>query len=169
MATRPYQLLWINVMLDFICMGFAALWVTVCKRKIKMKISVSTGYWTSHTPLSNHSVTLQFKVGPDKNNIQIKSKLTWDVLYSADYIHIFLSILYIIQAIAAVYVMVDFICKGDLELSGTRVEREGPDFEFLSGKEFFILYNSLLTRDPDSSMSPWKWNQPWHIRSQYPI
>ena len=36
----------------------------------------------------------------------------------------FLSNLYLKQGIASLYVMVDFICKGYLELSGTRVERE---------------------------------------------
>ena len=36
----------------------------------------------------------------------------------------FLSNLYLKQGIGSVYVMVDFICKGDQELSETRVERE---------------------------------------------
>ena len=36
----------------------------------------------------------------------------------------FLSNVYLKQGIGSVYVMVDFICKGYLELIGTRVERE---------------------------------------------
>ena len=36
----------------------------------------------------------------------------------------FLLNLYLKQGIGSVYVIVDFICKGDLELSGTQVERE---------------------------------------------
>ena len=36
----------------------------------------------------------------------------------------FLSNLYLKQGIGSVYVMVDFICKGYLELSGTRAKRE---------------------------------------------
>ena len=36
----------------------------------------------------------------------------------------YLSNLYLKQGICSVYVMFDFICKGYLEMSGTRVERE---------------------------------------------
>ena len=43
----------------------------------------------------------------------------------------FLSNLYLKQGISSVYVMVDFICKGYLQLSGTRVERELQNEKFL--------------------------------------
>ena len=43
----------------------------------------------------------------------------------------FLSNLYPKQGIGSVYVMVDFICKGYLELIGTRVERELQNEKFL--------------------------------------
>ena len=42
----------------------------------------------------------------------------------------FLSNLYLKQGIGSVYVMVDFICKGYLELSRTRVERELQNEKF---------------------------------------
>ena len=43
----------------------------------------------------------------------------------------FLSNLYLKQGISSVYAMVDFICKGYLELSETRVERELQNEKFL--------------------------------------
>ena len=47
----------------------------------------------------------------------------------------FLSNPYLKQGIGSVYVMVDFICKGDLELSGTRVEREIQNEQFLPKRD----------------------------------
>ena len=43
----------------------------------------------------------------------------------------FLSKLYLQQGIGSVYFMVDFICKGFLELIGTKVERELQNQKFL--------------------------------------
>ena len=47
-----HPLLWMNVMLDFICMGFTELWATGIKRKLQMKIYTFIGIRTSDPLLS---------------------------------------------------------------------------------------------------------------------
>ena len=48
----------------------------------------------------------------------------------------FLSNLYLKYGIGSVYIIVDFICKDDLELSGTQVERELQNEKVLSNVGF---------------------------------
>ena len=50
--------------------------------------------------------------------------------------YFFLSNLYLKQGISSVYAMVEFICKGYWELSGTPFERELQNEEFLPTEGF---------------------------------
>ena len=64
-------------------------------------------------------------------------KLTWKVIILLQTVAIFfLSNLYLKQGIDSVYVMVDFICKGYLENSGSPVERELQNEKFLPNVGF---------------------------------
>ena len=69
----------------------------------------------------------------------------------------FLSNLYLKQGIGLVYVLVDFICKGYLELIGTRVERELQNEKFLPTVEFepgtFRLRSKRVTTELRGPMS----------------
>ena len=78
----------------------------------------------------------------------------------------FLSNFYLKHGIGSMYVMFDFICKGYLELSGTRVERELQNEKYLPTVRFEpwtfgsqITLCVFMCNDKDVS-SKWlgKWN-----------
>ena len=58
------------------------------------------------------------------------------LLHTAVGSYFFLSNLYLNQGIGSAYVIAYFICKGDLELSGTQVERELQNEKFLAISTF---------------------------------